>query len=107
MALNLVNSDDIELVENEDKLKANFSATRTQELEEINEQLEDMTDLDNSILSALGLSQNNWSSTETYSIGDIVIDKHSLYENITGTNTTTRPNEDTTNWELVPIIVDE
>lgn len=59
------------------------------------------------VLTALGLNTDSWSSSASYSAGDIVIDNNKLYENTTGTNTTTRPSSDTTNWSLVPIIVSE
>ncbi len=59
-----------------------------------------------SILTILGLDTDTWSSSSSYVIGDIVIDDNKLYENITGNNSA-RPSSDTTNWELVPIIVEE
>lgn len=61
--------------------------------------------LQTDILTALGLASDTWSSSATYAIGDIVVDNNCLYENTTGTNTATRPSSDSTNWALVPIIV--
>lgn len=61
--------------------------------------------INETILGGLGLDTDNWVSGGTYNKGDIVIDDNNLYENITGTNTTTQPSQDTTNWTIVPILV--
>lgn len=62
--------------------------------------------INETLFVALGLDTDTWSSSSSYAIGDIVIDDNKLYENITGNNSA-RPSTDTTNWELVPIIVEE
>lgn len=41
-----------------------------------------------------------WSSTATYTTGDLVSYSGTTYRNKTGTNTTTAPATDTTNWEV-------
>ena len=64
-----------------------------------------LVEMQMNILRALGLTTDTWSSSATYSTGDIVVDNNCLYENTTGTYTSTRPSEDSTNWEIVPIIV--
>ena len=61
----------------------------------------------NQIIKTLGLYTDNWISSGTYSIGDIVINDNRYFKNITGTNTTTEPKNDTTNWEETTIILNE
>lgn len=52
----------------------------------------------------LGVSTDTWSSSGTYAIGDVVIYDFLLYANLTGTNTATTPDQDTTNWEQTTIL---
>lgn len=52
-----------------------------------------------------GLGTNTWTSSATYSIGDIVVYNDNTYKNLTGTNTTTTPDQDSTNWEVMPLIL--
>jgi hypothetical protein len=52
-----------------------------------------------------GLGTDTWSSSATYSIGDIVVYNDNTYKNLTGTNTTTTPDQDNTNWEVMPLIL--
>jgi hypothetical protein len=52
-----------------------------------------------------GLGTDTWSSSATYSIGDIAVYKSNTYKNLTGTNTTTTPGQDNTNWEVMPLIL--
>lgn len=59
------------------------------------------------ILSVLGLNVNTWNSSNTYSIDDVVVYNYKLYYNLTGTNTSTTPNEDTTNWSETTLLVDD
>ena len=54
-----------------------------------------------------GLGTDTWTSSGTYSIGDIVVYNDNTYKNLTGTNTTTTPDQDSTNWEVIPLIVNE
>lgn len=54
-----------------------------------------------------GLGTDTWTSSYTYSIGDIVVYNDNTYKNLTGTNTTTTPDQDSTNWEVMPLIVNE
>lgn len=54
-----------------------------------------------------GLETNTWTSSGTYAIGDIVVYNENTYKNLTGTNTSTTPDQDSTNWEVVPLIVNE
>lgn len=49
--------------------------------------------------SLFGVSTNTWISQGAYSVGSIVIYNYKLYKNITGTNTQTTPENDTTNWQ--------
>lgn len=60
--------------------------------------------VNDTIISGLGLQTDNWISGGSYNIGSLVIDDNKIYENITGTNTTTAPSQDSTNWALVPIV---
>ena len=55
--------------------------------------------------SLFGVYFDSWQSSETYSIGDIVIYDAILYENLTGTNTETTPDQDSTNWQVVNILL--
>lgn len=59
------------------------------------------------LIKTLGLDHDTWSSTKTYSIGDIETFNYKLYENITGNNSENPPTMDTTNWKLTSILVDE
>ena len=94
----------------QDQLDDNQAGHLQNEIDTINNTIDGVeTEIDNNqidILTILGLNTDNWSSSSTYTIGDIVIDNNKLYENITGTNSA-RPSTDTTNWKFVPIIVDE
>lgn len=54
-----------------------------------------------------GLGTDTWTSSGTYAIGDIVVYNENTYKNLTGTNTSTTPDQDSTNWEVAPLIVDE
>lgn len=54
-----------------------------------------------------GLGTNTWTSSGTYAIGDIVVYNDNTYKNLTGTNTSTTPDQDSTNWKVIPLIVDE
>lgn len=58
------------------------------------------------ILNLLGIAVTTWDSAGVYAVGDIVVDNLQLYENLTGDNIN-RPSEDTTNWKLTSILVDE
>ena len=58
------------------------------------------------LLEVIGIDADTWVSTDTYSLGDIVIYQNRLYENITGNYTTTNPASDTTNWKKTTILVD-
>ena len=62
--------------------------------------------VNDTIISGLGLQTDNWISGGSYNIGALVIDNNNIYENTTGTNTTTAPSQDSTNWAIVPIIAD-
>lgn len=53
-----------------------------------------------------GLDTDTWTSSTTYSIGDIAVYNENTYKNLTGTNTSTPPDQDSTNWEVMPLIVD-
>lgn len=55
--------------------------------------------------SLFGVYYDSWQSSETYSIGDIVIYDAILYENLTGNNTATTPDQDSTNWQVVNILL--
>ena len=60
--------------------------------------------INNKILTILGLDTDNWSSSNTYAKGDTCCYDNKIYMNLTGTNTSTNPASDTTNWEHEPII---
>lgn len=53
----------------------------------------------------LGLDNILWQSGKTYTRGSVVFYIDHLYKNKTGTNTSTAPNSDTTNWEVTSLIV--
>lgn len=55
--------------------------------------------------SLFGVYFDSWSSSGTFNIGDIVIYDAILYENLTGTNTETTPDQDSTNWQVVNILL--
>ena len=55
----------------------------------------------------LGISSNTWSSSSTYAKNDIVAYNKKLYINLTGTNTATTPDNDTTNWSETTILVNQ
>lgn len=61
----------------------------------------------NQIIKTLGLYIDNWDSSGTYTVGDIVINDNRYFKNITGLNTTTEPKNDIVNWEEVTIILNE
>ena len=55
----------------------------------------------NTILKSLGLETNTYSSSSTYSVGDLVVHNHTIYECNTANTTGTW---DSSKWTLVPII---
>ena len=55
------------------------------------------------INETLGVDTNTWIGTTAYGEGDIVIYNDKIYQNISGTSTTTNPAEDTTNWDEITI----
>lgn len=57
------------------------------------------------ILGCIGLATDTWSSSGTYDENDIVVYHNKLYINLTGTNTATTPDNDTTNWSVTTILV--
>lgn len=59
------------------------------------------------ILNVLGIRTDTWVSGATYAKGTVVTYNRNLYQNITGTNTSTTPDSDTTNWEETSILVDD
>lgn len=59
----------------------------------------------NQILTTLGLYTDTWTSSASFSIGDITIYDNRLFENLTGNNTSTTPDQDSTNWSEVSILV--
>lgn len=57
------------------------------------------------ILGVIGIETTTWSSSGTYAVNDIVIYNNKLYINLTGTNTATTPDQDSTNWNVTTILV--
>lgn len=55
------------------------------------------------INGTIGVDTNTWIGTTAYGEGDIVIYNDKIYQNISGTSTTTNPAEDTTNWNEITI----
>lgn len=53
----------------------------------------------NQILTTMGVYTDTWSSSATYNVDEIAIYDNRIFKNLTGTNTATTPDEDTTNWE--------
>lgn len=80
---------------------ANINKVRDVDMNEIKDVI------NNTIIKTLGLTTQTWSSSDTYSIGDIVVYNNLLYQNLTGTNTSTNPTSDSTNWEQTTILVDD
>lgn len=59
----------------------------------------------NGILELLfGSNYSIWNSSSTYTSGTVVSYNYKLYENLTGTNTTTTPDKDTANWQEETIL---
>lgn len=58
----------------------------------------------NGLLDLLGLTANTWTSTGTYKKDEVVVYNNHLFSNLTGKNTTTSPEEDTTNWQPETIL---
>ena len=56
-----------------------------------------------SLQSAIFGNGTTWSSSSTYSVDDIVTYNYKFYANLTGTNTSTNPASDATNWEEVSL----
>lgn len=52
----------------------------------------------NQILTTLGVYTDTWDDEATYLIDDVVVYDNRYFKNLTGTNTSTPPDEDTTNW---------
>ena len=46
----------------------------------------------------IGVFTDDWTSGSTYNVGDIAIYDNRVFQNLTGTNTATTPDQDTTNW---------
>ncbi len=59
-----------------------------------------------SILEILGLDTDDYDSSETYSIDDIVVYNHFIYKSKVDNNTGNLPTN-TTYWEFVPLLTDE
>lgn len=57
----------------------------------------------NQTLKTIGVFTDDWSSSATYAVKDIVIYDNRVFENLTGNNTATPPDQDTTNWEETTI----
>ena len=57
----------------------------------------------NQILTTMGVYTDDWNSATTYAIGEIAIYDNRIFKNLTGTNTATTPDLDTTNWEETTI----
>ena len=60
--------------------------------------------INETLFSLLGLDVDNWAGSNVYAKGDTVCYDNKIYMNLTGTNTNTTPDNDTTNWEFEPII---
>ena len=59
------------------------------------------------LMDILGFKNIEWVSGKTYAKNKVVYFNSKLYKNKTGTNTTTNPANDTTNWEATSLIVAE
>lgn len=64
-----------------------------------------LKDVENQVITSLGLYTDTWTSSATFNIGDITIYDNRLFENLTGTNTATTPDQDITNWEEISLFV--
>ena len=64
-----------------------------------------LKDVENQVITSLGLYTDTWTSSATFNIGEITIYDNRLFENLTGTNTATTPDQDTTNWEEISLFV--
>lgn len=54
--------------------------------------------------NVLGMNSNSWSASYTYNAGETALYNNKLYKNLTGTNTSTAPSSDTTNWLEISIL---
>lgn len=64
-----------------------------------------LKNVQNQVITSLGLFTDTWTSSATFNIGDITIYDNRLFENLTGTNTSTTPDLDTTNWSETSLFV--
>ena len=64
-----------------------------------------LKNVENQVITTLGLFTDTWTSSATFNIGHITIYDNRLFENLTGTNTTTTPDQDSTNWVEISLFV--
>lgn len=81
-----------------DKVALNVNANIPRENKVTDDDMNLIKNVGNQILSTMGVYTDNWSSSATYSPGDIVISDNRIFQNLTGNNTATEPENDTTNW---------
>lgn len=77
------------------------------DMNEIKSVTNNIADLLLNIYDNLGIETTTWASGNTYKKGDIVTYNMKLYENLTGTNISTSPDQDSVNWKLTTILVDD
>lgn len=100
MANNITFADKVAL--NENPSVADINKAKATDMNEIKKVVNE------TILNMLfGVGTNTWNASNTYSKDEVVIYDYLLYFNLTGNNTTTPPDEDTTNWERFSILEDE
>ena len=98
MANNVTYTDKVALYQNPDI--ADINKVNAADMNEIKNAINETI-----LTSLFGVATNTWVSQQGYAIGDIVIYNYKLYKNITGTNTQTNPESDTTNWKETSILV--
>lgn len=92
--------DDNAVVTSIDITNAAYAYVSIIDEEAIWEELGDSTS--NDLLTALGLKEDTYNSTQTYSVGDMVVYNHIIYECTTAI--TTAEDWNVNHWEIVPII---
>lgn len=55
------------------------------------------------VYGTTGIGTNTWASANTYQIDEVALYNNKLYKNLTGSNTSTTPDSDTTNWQEISL----
>lgn len=89
------------------KLHSDLVNTELDHFNKVNEMISDtQADINNnynSFITKIYGGIPEWSADKQYQINDFVLYNNSFYKNLTGNNSATTPNVDTTNWQEVSI----